>query len=236
MMTDESVRDLLGEFDGLPTSRDVDLSTRFVDALPVSGASVSVIANGRRQTVLSATDATSMQFDEAQFALEQGPYWDALHGGEDVLAPSILYSTLKLWPRLRPVVENLGIGSVAALPLQLGQLTVGVVTLYGTTPGELSFDQRATARTLARAITFPAIRRAFAIASDDGPSGAGLTASTRAVVDRAVAQVTERLDITSTEAFLYLQAMAVADGVAVQQVAEDVVAHDALALRRITGS
>jgi hypothetical protein len=226
-MTDESMYCLLDDFGGLPTSRDTDLASRFVESLPIDGACVSVIADGGRQTVLSSTDLVAVQFDEAQWEVGQGPYWDALCNNQIVDAPLLTRSAAHDWPDLLGVIAELGLESVVSLPLHLGSAVIGVVTLYSTRQRALPQDGLETAAMLARAITFPAIRRAFTAAMDDGPAGIGLGGEARAVIESAIDTLAKELDVTKVEAFLHLQARGLAGNLDLESAARSVIAASA---------
>jgi hypothetical protein len=202
---------------------DDELSRRFVVSLPVTGASISVVANGRRQSTISATDDLAVRIDEIQFALGEGPHWDALRDGTPVSAPNMLEPSGTTWPMLRRELGALGVGCLVSLPLRLGAISIGVVDLYRIVPAGLRPEEMDRAAILARAVTLPAIRRAIDLAEDDSPGGIGVAPEMRREVHQATGMIVAQLNVSATEAFLHLQAHAFSTGRSVQDIAQDVV-------------
>lgn len=204
-----------------------DLASRllspFVQLLPVAGASLSVAA-GSSQSTVGATDAIAAQLEQLQFDLGEGPHWDALRGGREVLVPDVREGR-STWPVFAGEVAALDVGAVFAFPLTLGAVTVGVVDLYRSTPGVLSPGDVSTARSLAVVAAAPAIQIAARAASQEGPPDGASTAELRRVVHQATGMLLVQLGVTATEAFARLRAHAFASGVPLELVAQDVVAR-----------
>jgi hypothetical protein len=65
------------------------LCSAFVDALPVTGASISVFGRDGRQSTICATDSVASRGETLQFELGEGPHWEALQTGLHVLVQDL---------------------------------------------------------------------------------------------------------------------------------------------------
>jgi hypothetical protein len=208
---------------GPPSRFGSELSGVFVSRLPVGGASISVIVAGRQQSTVSTSDSMAAKIDELQFALGEGPHWDALSSGKAVSAPNIQSATNSKWPVLGAALAGLALGALFAFPLRMGAVTVGVADLYKSGPGALNRDEMETAWALARAVASTAMQYAITLADDDAPIHSPLASELRREVHQATGMILVQLSIDATEAFARLKAHAFASGNTIQEVANDVV-------------
>jgi hypothetical protein len=215
----------VSEFSGLRARADPELSAPFVSGLAVTGASISVIVGDRRQSTVSTSDPLAAELDELQFALGEGPHWDALRSGEAVSAPDIQAPGGGLWPMLGAAVAGLALGALFAFPLRMGAVTIGVADLYRSAPGPLAAADVRVALALARAAASPALQFAITLAADDAPAGIGLAPEMRREVHQATGMILVQLGVDATEAFVRLKAHAFGSGNTIQEIAKDVVAR-----------
>lgn len=199
-----------------------ELLSPFVDLLPVAGASVSVVS-GSGHSTLGATDETAAQLEELQFELGEGPHWDAVRSGRELLVPD-MRDRGSLWPVFAARARALEVGAVFAFPLNLGAATVGVVDLYCSTPSILSPGDVSRARSFATAAAGLAFQLAARAAGAGEPVGESAPPELRRVVHQATGMVLVQLDLTATDALARLRAHAFAAGVPLESVAQDVVA------------
>jgi hypothetical protein len=202
---------------------DAGLSAPFVTQLSITGASVSVIVENRRQSTISVSDETAAEIDELQFVLGEGPHWDALRTGRPVAVPNLQLTGGHTWPVLFHALAKFELGALFAFPLRMGAVTVGVADLYRRGPGPLDRQEVRTGMSLARACAPRALQVAIALANDDAPSGGGLAPEMRREVHQATGMILVQLDIDATEAFARLKAHAFASGISIQEVAKEVV-------------
>jgi GAF domain/ANTAR domain len=217
-MPPRSLGDLLGE--DAPGSP--DLSALFVERLSITGASVCVRLGDREQSTISVSDSIAAEIDELQYALGEGPHWDALRSGEPVAAPS-LRSSDERWPVLCGALAKFDVGALFAFPLRMGAVTVGVADLYRSEPGALGEHGMATAKSLARETAPRALQLATASARSEAPVRPGLAAELRREVHQATGMILVQLNVDATEAFLRLKAYSFSSGNSIQDVAKDVV-------------
>ena len=197
----------------------------FLSTLPVSGATVAVmIASGARVT-LSSSDSIAARLDEIQFELGEGPQWEAARSGVAVMIPDAASHRHDAWPLFGAALSSLDVGALFSIPIRMGAVTLGVVTLYCVEPRELTPDQQRTALAIASAIAAAAAHEAISSASDDSPAPESATMpALRREVHQATGMVLVQLDTTATVAYSRLQAYAFANGRTVQAVARDVIA------------
>lgn len=200
-----------------------ELLSPFVELLPVAGASVSVVA-GPGQSTLGVTDSTAAKLEQLQFDLGEGPHWEALRSGREVLIPDVREQR-SAWPVFAAEVGALEIRAVFAFPLNLGAVTVGVIDLYASAATLLSPGDVATARSLTTVAADAAVRLAARAAHEEEPPEGAWAPELRRVVHQATGMLLVQLGVTATEAFATLRARAYASGVPLESVAQDVVAR-----------
>lgn len=200
------------------------LCNRFVESLPVSGASISVVG-GYGQLTVGTSDPVAARVEELQFELGEGPHHEALSSGEPVLVPEFTVSQIARWPLLSPALAMIGVGALFAFPLTIGAATVGVVDMYRSSPGELDSRSILTALTLASWTAGPALRLAAQSANSEKPGAERLVPEIRRVVHQATGMILVQLGVSATEAFSRLQAHAFSSGETLEYVANEVVAR-----------
>src|ERR1700709_2823305 len=75
-----------------------DLWRPVMGGFPVSGASISTIADYIGTETVAASDAVAARIDELQFDLGEGPCWEALRSAEPVMLPEIRTKPSSSWP------------------------------------------------------------------------------------------------------------------------------------------
>ncbi len=200
------------------------LCLRFVEQLPVTGASISVVG-GHGQLTIGASDHVAARVEELQFALGEGPHFDALSSGKPVLVPELSAAQMSRWPVLSPSFAQLGVGALFAFPLTIGAATVGVVDMYRSLPGDLGADSMSTVFALASRTAGPALRLAAQSANVEKPDAERMAPDIRREVHQATGIVLVQLGSSATEAFSRLQAHAFSSGKTLEYVAHEVVAR-----------
>jgi GAF domain-containing protein len=195
----------------------------FLTALPISGASVTIISAAGGQSTLCTSDPVAARLDELQFELGEGPQWLASRSGKSVLIPDINVDEHHEWPVFASAVRELRVAALFSIPINMGAVTLGAATLYRDKPGELNTDQQTSALAIASAIASTAVQHAISSAGDDAPDESVEMPALRREVHQATGMILVQLDTTATIAFSRLQAHAFATGQTVQSVAHDVV-------------
>lgn len=199
-----------------------DLCQRFVELLPVTGVSISVIS-GSGQSTIGASDPIAARVEELQFELGEGPHWDAIHTGQPVSVPDVRDGSHSQWPVFGTAALELEIGALFAFPLVMGAVTIGVVDMYRSTPGALDVGTASRALSLASSTAGPALRLAARSAGEDAPAAGMAVPEMRREVHQATGMILVQLGTNATEAFSRLQAHAFSSGRTIQYVAHEVV-------------
>ncbi|MFJ2233370.1 GAF and ANTAR domain-containing protein [Streptomyces sp. NPDC087859] len=198
-----------------------------VELLPVTGASVSLAANGM-PVRLSASDERAARVGEIQATLGDGPCRHAARLGAPVLAADLTDGRdLDRWPVFAHEATAAGVQAVYSIPLGNDAVCVGTLDLYRDTPGELSARELRTAQLVAGGITVALM--ALPHAEDGGPGGeepwlGGLTTDHDQVY-QAIGMIMAQLRVGEDEALARLRAHAFAHDRTALEVARAVVSH-----------
>ncbi|WP_297344890.1 GAF and ANTAR domain-containing protein [Amnibacterium sp.] len=201
------------------------LCRMFIDALPVAGASISVVTERGSHSVVGASDALAVKLEALQFELGVGPHWEALR----TEGPAFLWDAADMagpnaWPTLALETVRCGAGALFALPLRLGAATVGVADLYSRSPVERWSDEMIdVAQDLALSVAGRAVRLATRSA-EAATSRTGRNAvELRREVHQATGMVMVQLDCSASTALLRLRGQAFASGVPLAGLAREVI-------------
>ncbi|MFD3516374.1 GAF and ANTAR domain-containing protein [Streptomyces sp. NPDC058657] len=192
--------------------------------LGADGLGVSALLEGGAREVVWASTGSGARFEELQFTLGEGPGPDAARTGAAVLISDVRAVRQDRWPALLSALAEDPVGAVFCFPLNLGAITVGVLTLVRETPGVLSGREMDDALVLASALT------AFLLGGDRSrleslSSGSERAVLRQAVVHQATGMVSVQLGVPLSEALLHLRAHAYSHNSPLGDVAEDVVAR-----------
>jgi hypothetical protein len=190
--------------------------------LAVDGASVTAVGGPAVREPLSATDELSARLDELLLTTGEGPGAEDFMYGSPMLIPDLALVTER-WPGFAPAAVAAGARALFAFPLQNGAIRAGVLLLYRAQPGPLTPQQ------LADALVFADIALQLVLDSYAGIGGSagyrpidGLSDG-RAEVYQATGMISVQLGVSLEEAFVRLRAHAFAAGLALDDVAGDVV-------------
>ncbi|MFH8469120.1 GAF domain-containing protein [Streptomyces sp. NPDC017991] len=120
-----------------------------VEDVGADGLGVSLITSGRIRTVAYAADDRSYRLEDAQLVAGEGPCTEAYRQRQIVETDA--HPADGQWPVFSRMADELGIRSVVAVPLLVGNdLPVGAMDLYHATSVPLSPADRARLRAYAR--------------------------------------------------------------------------------------
>jgi len=201
-----------------------DLCELFITALPVAGASVSVMVPSGARLTLASSDEVAARIDELEFELGEGPQGATARSGEIVSITDVSEHDHEEWPVFGAALRELPVGSLFCIPMLMGAVTLGVATLYGAAPRELTLDQQIAALAIASSIAGLAVERAMHSAAAESTHESATSPALRREVHQATGIMLVQLNTTATIAYARLQAYAFANGRTVEAVAHDVVA------------
>ncbi|MGW1714423.1 ANTAR domain-containing protein [Streptomyces sp. NPDC002156] len=191
-----------------------------VELLPVTGASVSLRADGVPLR-LTATDDRAAQLTDIQATLGDGPCPCAGASGTPVLASDLTAGRdARRWPVFAQQATAAGVCAVYALPLGSDRVCVGTLDLYRDTVGELTSDELWTAGCVARLVTV-SLTDLSRTARLDGRDGL-VDLADHDEIHQAAGMIMAQLGIGADDALARLRAHAFAHGRTVLVVARDV--------------
>ena len=194
-----------------------------VSLLSLSGAGITLFAEGRPSGSAGVTGPGMATVQELQFELGEGPCVEAWHRGEPVLEPDLAEPVVVRWPTFAHAGVGEGVRAVFAYPLRIGAIRVGVLALYRDSPGELDGEE------LARALVLAEVASQIVLAVQAGApvdTVHELLAGEPphwAEVHQATGMVAAQLTVSMDEAFVRLRGYAFAERRSLQDVARDVV-------------
>lgn len=215
----------------VPGNERVGLCSQFVEALPVSGAAVSVFGSSVPETAVCASDDLAARLDELQFDLGEGPRWEAARSRTPVLVPDARTGDFPLWPVFAMQLLETDAHALFVFPLTIGALDIGVVELYRSTPGALTANHRAVASVLATKTAWNLVDQLLRInreAQESSPQPhfpEDPSHLSRREIHQATGMVLVQANTTATDALLLLRAHAFAENRSVRDIASDVVAR-----------
>jgi ANTAR domain len=183
---------------------------------------VTAISDLIAREPLFASDLLSARLEELQFTTGEGPAAGDFRLGSPVLIPD-LEAVAARWPGFASAAIAAGAQAMFALPLQVGAIRVGVLTLYRAKAGALAPEALADGLVLADVALQLILDAAAGVISPlENHVLAGLSDS-RAEVYQAIGMVSVQLGVGLEDAFVRLRAHAFAASRALEEVADDVV-------------
>ena len=113
------------------------LSVALVNDLDLDGAAIQVQSGGALGGIAATSGGRAEQLSELEYTLGEGPGIDAVRTSRPVLVGDLEGVGSARWPAYAAALLDSGISAVFAFPLQVGAAGVGVLLLYGHSPGSL---------------------------------------------------------------------------------------------------
>jgi hypothetical protein len=204
-----------------------------VESLPITGAAVSVMTTDGHRGVMYASDDTARTLEDVQFTAGQGPGCDAFAIGATVLVPDLEHASPSAeqdWSAFRDVARELRVRAVFSFPLHLGAASLGALTLYRGTPGEISGAYLPQAVRLANACAVAVLDTL--VGTFGGPVAVDIAPDSpdhefyRVEIYQAAGMVSVQLGVSIEAATLRLRSYAFASGRPIAHVARDIVRRD----------
>lgn len=194
-----------------------------VARLGVSGAVLTVDTSGWPE-VRCATDALGEHLTELQVTVGEGPVVDVRRGGGPALVADLdAPSSQDRWPMFAPLAVEAGAAALFALPLCVGAIRTGVLSLHRLEAGHLD------ATTLIDSLAFAELALRLLLDEQADLNTAGIAEDGlplhNAHVHQATGMVAAQLDVGMADAFAHLRARAFAEQVPLSELAADVVAR-----------
>ena len=123
--------------------------------LEADALGITLVTAGELRLTACATDERAERLEDVQLVTGEGPCTDAFVQGSYVEAD--LLAAPARWPAFAEAAAEVGIRTVAALVLSLGDLRLGAVDFYRSGPRPFTDEQRGRARAFARVLTLLAL-------------------------------------------------------------------------------
>ncbi|MEU4745406.1 ANTAR domain-containing protein [Actinosynnema sp. NPDC023658] len=191
--------------------------------LGVTGAVLTVDTSAWPE-VRYATDALGARLAELQVTVGEGPAVDVRHGGGPALVADLdAPSSQARWPMFAPLAVEVGATALFALPLCVGAIRAGVLSLHRPDPGHLD------AATLTDSLAFAELALRLLLDEQAHLNTAGVPEDGLPLhnphVHQATGMVAAQLGLGIADAFAHLRARAFAEQVPLSGLAADVVAR-----------
>jgi hypothetical protein len=126
------------------------------------------------------------------------------------------------WPAFsRAAKEDHGVAAIFAFPLAVGPLRIGAIDLYSATPGELGETRMRETSALAAIVSRNVLRDALHAAGREEPTATG--PFSRRAIHQATGFVIAQCGVSAEDARLLLQGHAFAEGVSMEEIAQEVI-------------
>jgi hypothetical protein len=204
------------------------LCTPFLNGLPISGLSITVITRAGAQSTVSTSDLIAARLEELQFQLGEGPTPDVIRTGVPVLTEDLRANAVQeLWPVFAIEAVASGAQALFSFPLLVESATIGVVSLYSlilrppwsNTLMEAAIDLVAAAATPAADLATRSAGR------EQGMAGSRQT-EMRREVHQAAGMLMVQLDCSITEAMTRLRAHAYLHDRPIDAIAREIIRGD----------
>ena len=196
-----------------------------VDGLDIDGAAISLLTASASRETLWASDPTAELLEDLQFTLNEGACMEAATTGRAVLVSDLRQATeIARWPMFASaVVEQTGVRTLLALPLQWGTVNLGVLDMYRQTPGGLNDVQRRDALAAADTSALMLLGQRTEPGGDGSGEWLDHAVGHRAEVHQATGMVIAQLDLGAADALARIRAHAFVRQRLLIDVARDVV-------------
>jgi hypothetical protein len=194
--------------------------------LGVGGATLTVDTSEGWSETRHATDTVGGRLAELQVTVGEGPCVDARREGGPVLVADLdARTSQQRWPLFAPLAVEAGARALFTLPMCVGAIRVGTLSLHRTSAGPLDpamLGDSVAFATLALALLLDG--RTGASIENGNLASAGLTPHSPQV-HQATGMISAQLDVGIEDAFARLRARAFADQRPLGELASDVVSR-----------
>ncbi len=194
-----------------------------VTLLSLSGAGVSLMADGELRGTAGVSETGIEAMQELQLALGEGPCVDAWRAMEPVLEADLADPSQVRWPAFAHAGVQAGVRAVFAFPLQLGAVGLGVLALYRDRPAPLGDEETALGLVLAEVATQTILGLQAGAPTEQLHVLLADEPAHWAEIHQATGMVSAQLEVSLDEAFVRLRSFAFANDRPLREIAEDIV-------------
>ncbi len=192
-------------------------------SLPVDGIALTLHTTPSQLQLMSASPGIAARIEDLQMTLGEGPTLDAYASYGPVLIADLTLLEGGRWPILEAALSTEDVGFLGALPLQLGAIRLGVLSVYRHEPGLLEPDDLAAAFEVADAVTTLLLMSGESVPSDELLAQWVDGSANTNEINQATGMVIAQLGVAAEEAYVRLRSTAFALGRPLSSIALDVV-------------
>ncbi|MGW1208353.1 ANTAR domain-containing protein [Streptomyces sp. NPDC002499] len=207
----------------LQTKEWPDVAADTADLLAMDGIAVSAGNAPLGTEILWSSGGLAHAFEDLQLTLGYGPGPDCLAGGTTVRVPELSRVREDRWPALVIEASALNVRAVFCFPLQIGAITLGVLTLVRSSPGHLTPAQGDDVNVLAVTLANRVLDLGSPLLSAAENQDLSPPVLHQAVLHQATGMVSVQLSVSLGEALLRLRAHAYGNSRTLTDTARDVV-------------
>lgn len=167
--------------------------------------------------------------EEAEMRLGEGPCLDAYRLGEQVIAED-LTGCHDRWPRITPLILEIGMRSAYAFPMRLRGDRIGALNLYRAEPGPFFSGDIRLAQAFADVASIGILQQRKVSVAEQRGEQLQHALTSRVIIEQAKGVVAERHRVDTNEAFRKLRTHARSKGLKLRDVCTRVVAGEAVDL------
>ncbi len=206
-----------------------ELCDHAITVLGATGAGVSVVNSSGELRFVTATSQLVVEMERVQEDHQQGPCVEAFRSGHTRVVARA--ADLDEWPTYRDTAKQLGLISVAGVPLALNGQSVGALSVYAAEERNWSEEMLESAQVLADIATSYVLRAgelAQAHQLNEQLQGA---LDTRVIIEQAKGMLARDHDLSVDDAFELLRSHSRANNLPLREAARAVVSGE-LAISR----
>ncbi len=178
-------------------------------------------------SAIAGSDPLATLLDETQFALGDGPTFEAQGSSEPVQGIDLKTSRLKVrWPAFTPIAQTHDIRSVFAFPMRIGSSSLGVLTAYRSQVSPLSVKEQTDGMILASVGAIELVRRQAGLSTTDLPDLFNAGAFDQSVLHLAAVIVADLLNIPIFSALVRIRAHAFSAQLPVNTIARMIISGE----------
>jgi hypothetical protein len=195
------------------------------DLLNATSCSLALVVDHVYRSV-AATDALGTLLDEEQFALGDGPTFEAQNAAAPVLLEDAhAHRAVARWPVFAKLAQKHHVHGVFAFPLRIGDAYLGVLTVYRARAGEPTAGQYADGLILASLATAELVGHEAGVGAEPGEGIFAPGLYDQSALQIAAGMVAESLNLSIVAALVRIRARAFADDEPVNHTAQRIVAR-----------
>jgi GAF domain-containing protein len=201
-----------------------ELCDHVVTVLGATGAGVAVVNAKGELRFVTATSQLVVEMERVQEEHQQGPCVEAFHSGQiRVVADA---AQLEQWPTYRDTAKELGLTSVAGVPLALNGRSVGALNIYSAEPRDWSEDTLESASVLADIATSYVLRAGELAQAQELNAQLQHALDSRVIIEQAKGSLARDHEISVDDAFELLRGHSRQTNTPLREVARAVVNLD----------